>query len=467
MSTASATEPNESRIIAGFDRLTLPDQVEPATPGEPAWPTAEPGPDPAPASDPVVQLAPPVPTGSAKSADPDQSVGYDIDTDVLAERAILGSVLHAPAALTDLRTFLLPRDFATATNRAVYEALLSLHRAGALIDVAALSTEAQQLEAANENYVKLFAALRAVSPVDGRADVTDIRGVIGAITAAAPATALPYSGVYDPGAQMRIGRMVLEDSIRRQLGRLRVRMTHTVPLLAANHGVDRGERATAALIGSLEATTMQVDALAQRFADAVRRSSPADATHTEQAVAPAPSAQRRVPDRLRAIAHPLQNRAERHLIHLALHTGRMDQVPDALLNLTPDDFTDTRHANLWHTIKDLQQQGLPVNYVSVDRANRATAAHLPTLPQRTLIAMAEPPEVRPARIVRSLRTVVSNALARATAASQQTINTMTASSAPVASLLQGTREGLTAITDRARTTLTNQQAINDHVSPRR
>jgi hypothetical protein len=386
----------------------------------------------------------------------------------MPEHALLGSLLNTPTALGDLEEFLGARDFSNPDTRAVYTAIRGLHRDGALINVADMSSEARQLEAANENYLKLFTALRADPPPYGRNTISDIPRLIGEITAAAPAESVPYRGVYDPGAQMRLGRMVLEDSIRRQLNGMGVNMERAKPLVAPAQtlGPQRGERAAQTLVSNLEVIESQVDAMAQRLVAAVKHTGP-DAVAVavprvaDETVSQSAAGRIRLPDRLRAITAPLQHRAERHIIHLALHAGRMENIPEAILNLAPEDFSGSRHANTWRTIKDLQARGLPVNYVAVDRESRAGSfAHDPMLTSRVLTKMAEPPEIKPERVARSLRTVVSSALARAKTDSQYGITAVaTGTEVPVESALFNVKKNISGLAERAKTAVQQHREI--------
>ncbi|CAL9677705.1 hypothetical protein SUDANB95_08032 (plasmid) [Actinosynnema sp. ALI-1.44] len=473
--TAPARPPTAVQDAATQDAAT-PDAATPdaATP-DAATPDATTPDATTPATSAVDEAAPAVDEaapGDGTRGDSDEAgeaTAYRYDPDLLPEHALLGSLLHAPRALDELAAFLGPRDFSNPDTQAVFTTLRGLYQSGALFDVAALTTDADRLQAANENVVKLWTALKASPPPYGNHTVTDVPGLIGQINAAAPVESVPYRGVYDPVAQLRLGRMVLEDSIRRQLGAMGVHMERATPLVApAQIAPDRAEKAAQAVVGNLETIEAQLTSITQRFVEAVRRTEPGaansatEAAEAEQTEAVAASARRwRVPDKLQWLTQPLQHRAELHVLHLALHAGRMRDVPQQVLDLQPEHFSDTRHANIWRTIQDLRRRELPVNYVSVFRETRdAGFAHQPVLSDRALTRLADPPEIRPDRVARSLRTLVASALARATKEGRQAIASAAADrDRPVREVLDEVRKDVNALGARAKTALAQHQQI--------
>ena len=58
----------------------------------------------------------------------------DLTWDPAAEQSVLGSILLSPACLPTVERSLRPADFRLASDRAVYEAVLSLERAGGSVD---------------------------------------------------------------------------------------------------------------------------------------------------------------------------------------------------------------------------------------------------------------------------------------------------------------------------------------------
>jgi hypothetical protein len=280
---------------------------------------------------------------------------------------------------------------------------------------------------------------------------------------AAPPESIPFRGVYDPAAQIRIGRMVLEDSVRRQLGGLGVHLQRATSLVAPTQSAPhRAERSAQTLVSNLETIEAQLASMTRRLVSAVVRTGP-NGTVTgpaEHAIARA-TGRWRLPDRLRVITEPLLHRAERHLLHLALHAGNLDGVPDNILALAPEDFSSPRHANTWRVIQHLQQHGLPVNYVALHwAAHEPGLAHLPVLSDKDLLRMAEPPQIKPERVARSLRTVVTASLARARASGQATVKDLAASTdMPVEAALAQVRHEVGGLAERARTAVDRHREI--------
>ena len=457
----TAKPADQPAIVNGFDRLTAATAApSPTAPAQPA--PEQPTP---PTSQPAVTEQP----GAAAAEEP---TPYSDSPHLLPEHALLGSLLHVPEALDDLEQFLGVRDFSTPATRAIYATLRGLHRAGALFDLAAMPTEAQRLHAANENHLRLLTALRATPPPFTPISVANVPRVLAELIAAAPVQSVPFRGVYDPGAQLRLGRMVLEDSCRRQLRAMGVLMTRATPLVTpANHAPERSHRATQTIISNLERIHGQLETMTKRLTQAVQRTGPsAVGAATKAGVhrrVDLPAPRHRMPDRLRALSAPLQHRAERHILHLALHAGRMDDIPQEILNLTPDDFTNTRHANLWRTITDLQARGLPVNYVAVFRETRTSGfAHRPMPSDRMLTRMAQPPDITTTRVARSLRTLITTALFRATNNSNRVVSALASDTTlPVDAALGQAKDELSALAARANTTLQQHRRITTHPTP--
>jgi DnaB-like helicase N terminal domain len=381
---------------------------------------------------------------------------------LLPEYALLGSLLHAPAAVEQLEAFLGVRDFSRPDTRAVYATLRGLHKSGLLFDVATLPTEAERLHAANENQLRLFAALRARPPLYTSIAVADVPEVVGRLNAAAPAAALPYRGVYDSSAQLGLGRMVLEDSCRRQLTAMRVLFRRPTPLvLPTQNSARRAERTAHAMAANLDQLHVQLGSLAQRLTQAVHRTPQTSVPDQAVRGAAARGANLRLP------SGPLRRRAELHILHLALHAGRMQEIPDELLKLAPEDFSTKEHANLWRTMIDLRQRGLPVNYVSVFREAHAEGfAHGPMLSDRALTRLAEPPSFQPGRIARSLHTVLTAAIARTSRDVRTALNAAATNPALDAALTQ-TASRVAELAGRARTVAQQHRLANTHLAQER
>jgi hypothetical protein len=239
-------------------------------------------------------------------------------------------------------------------------------------------------------------------------------------------------------------------------------MQRTRPLIApATITPERTQRAAHTLATNVQQLHSQLDRLADRLARAVTRTT---ATSTAAPPPSPPHQPTRTAGPLRPISAALQRRAERHILHLALHTGRASGLPTELQALQPEDFTTTRHANLWRTIQDLHNQGLPINYVSVFHATRAAGfPHSPMPTERSLTRMAQPPETTPDRITRSLRILTTAALTRATKHTQRTLNTLAAdTSTPVDTLLNHAKTSLDALATHANTTAGQPATTRSH-----
>ncbi|WP_309114672.1 hypothetical protein [Saccharothrix sp.] len=371
------------------------------------------------------------------SGQPDRGVGeaatetqtapaerIDFGPDLQPEYALLGSLMHAPKGMDNLR-FLRWRDLPDRDTQAIYQTLRGLHGSGSLIDLNDVP-QARRAEAASENHVKLYAALRDKTYTHH--EVTDPAKIVARMNDAAPATALPFDGVYNPAAQTQLGLKVFEESVLRQLSRLEVdikRDTPLVPLPTVTAG--RTEAVLKARLDNLEVLSTRVERISARLADATRRAGlevVADTPQSAKAVAEdAKQGRKGVPDRWRRFTSPLQHRAERHILHLALHAGMLDKIPQEVLDLAPEHFTDSRHANMWRAIQDLRQRGGEyVNYAALRlEARKPDFAHKPILSREDLARMAEGPPVKRERIKRSLLLVVNSAIERDTKATRAAV----------------------------------------------
>jgi len=413
--------------------------------------------------------------GARNAPPPEPPTPYSYNPDLLAEHALLGSLMYAPQAIVELDTFLGVRDFSTPTTRALYATLRGLHASGALFDVAALRTEGARLDAANENRLRLFTALRTTPSPFTDITVPNMPQVLNSLVQAAPPECLPFRGVYDPGAQLRMGRMVLEDSCRRQLQAIGVMLRRTEPLVTpAQQPSNRAERHTQNLTGHLDVVQTQLRSMTDRLVQATRRTGPNSPTvsgvhpgrRAEATAARAETRRWRLPAPIRALTEHRLRRAELHVIHLALNCGRMRTVPPEILNLRPDDFTDPRHANTWRTIQDLHRRHLPVNYVSVFHASRTHPAHQPGLSDRALLTLAAPPNIKPERVAHSLATVTTAALSRATHRTSRAITAITTGPAvTVQDALDHVTRDVTTLAARATTAGGLHRATTTHHTP--
>lgn len=393
----------------------------------------------------------------------------------VVEHALLGTLLLSPGGLAQVETFLGPRDFASTDTRAVYESVRGLHAAGLLFDVAALPVE-QRPVAAAENYQRVRSVLGTSGGRFTRTPVPRPEQVLAQLHTAAPPEGIELRGVFEPGMHVRLARAVLEDSCRRAVAAAGVtlrRPTKSVPLSTAQP--TRRLRNTQTLVESLTRLHDRLDILATRLHRATRHTNPAwQPTRGEQppdrTPAPAPERRERLGRNWPSWARPLRTRAERHLVHLALHCGRMREVPDEVLTLSPEHFVDPRSADLWRAISEVRQSGEPVNYVTVLRhvanlsPDEVAGRHLS---QWSLRDLAAAPDTTPPRIARSLRVVTTAALADLTRQTEATLSAAIASTATTHEVLQRATAGVEALSGLATQSVRLQQAAHHHTQPGR
>ncbi|RJQ66183.1 hypothetical protein D5S17_35755 [Pseudonocardiaceae bacterium YIM PH 21723] len=468
---ASPTEAARARVLTQVRAINV---VDPGKPNAAQQPIAtntpevelESQPEPRPA-EPVVeqsvgQAAIPVPESPAITP-------YRYNPALMPEHALLGSLLCAPEALEGLEKFLKVSDFSTPDTQALYSAIRGLHLQKNLYDVTSFPKDRQET-AAYQNLWNLYAALRAVPPVFGPHQIRDIHALIAQCTAAAPVETIPFRGVYDQGAQHRLGRMVLEDSIRREMATMGVRMQRAVPRVPAVpvFASLRAEHAALGLVDNLEHMQEQAEELSQRLIAAIHVTGPdADVASAPQLagvpVEPTAGNRRPLPAGVRALTAPTLHRAERHLIHLALHSGIRTDILRDILNFTPRDFTSTAHANTWRVIKDLHSRGEPVSWEAVWRAARSEEHDRhPIMSDKAYEKLRRPPEIKEERVARSLRTVVTSALARARTDSQRAIGTLTHSAMPVEAALSQLKTELDGLTSKGTAAVQHHRDITRH-----
>jgi hypothetical protein len=416
-------------------------------------------PEPAPANTPSASAAAretPEPSAIDNPED-DEPTLYTYDENLLAAHALLGSLVHAPAAHDELEKFLEARDFANADLRAVYLTVRGLWTNGELVDVVAMQTPAERLEAASRNQLRVMQALQTNRFTS--ITVLNIPGLLADLAAAAPPEAVPFRGVYDPRAQIRLGRMVLEDSIRRRVGTLGVSLRTRAPQVDLRD-LPRQQRPPIGVRSNLLTVANDLEAMSERLTRAADRTGPAEISGDAALQLAAQSVARRRPPRPGLISTIRLHRAERDLIHLALHSGPDGGVLN--LGIEPQDFTHPRHVNTWHAIQRVQQRGEPVNAVSVFYEVR-TLATRPVLSDRQLMRMTYPPP-NTNRIARSLRAMVNSALTRSAAAGRRALETLAANrTVPVEGVLAQAKEEVVALAERATTAggqhrmITNEQ----------
>ncbi|ATY17109.1 hypothetical protein CU254_41775 (plasmid) [Amycolatopsis sp. AA4] len=376
------------------------------------------GPRPEAASEPAAAAKPPEAAGEAK-AEEDKPTRYTYNPNLLPQHALLGSLIHTPNAIDDIEKFLGPRDFSESSLRALYTTIRGLAHTNGLQEVNAIEGDEERMQAAKDNYVALLEALHDQRFTD--AVIPNLATVVGQVNAAAPADTVSYRGVYDPGAQMRLGRMVLEDSVRRHVESLGVQMVRPSPLIRPSFFRRRTGTAED-MLSNLTTVTASLEKLAERLARAVERTGPSGESYQDLDRAVEFAAQPYQPSGLRALGAPLVRRAERHLIHLALHSGTgLD------LGLTPEDFSSSEHANTWAAIQRVQEKGHSVNYVSVFEELRPVPGQpsLPVLSDTELTRIFNTaPNKSESKIERSLRTVFDASLKRQSQTVRNTVQAL-------------------------------------------
>jgi hypothetical protein len=210
----------------------------------------------------------------------------------------------------------------------------------------------------------------------------------------------------------------------------------------------RQERPPIGVRSNLLAVADDLEALSERLTRAADRTGPAEISGDAALQLAAQAVARRRPPRPGLISTIRLHRAERDLIHLALHSGPDGGVLN--LGIEPQDFTHPRHVNTWLAIQRVRQRGEPVNAVSVFYEVRTLAAG-PLLSDRQLMRMAYPPP-NSNRIARSLRAVVNSALSRSAAAGRRALETLAADrTVPAEGVLAQAKEEVVTLAERAKT----------------
>jgi hypothetical protein len=379
---------------------------------------------------------------------------YRANPHLLTEHALLGSLIHSPAGLNDMAKFLVGGDFSSRELGAVYLTVRGLVQAGELTDVSTIKDRTEQRWACAGNRMRVLDAL--VNQRFTTTPLTDPEGLIVQLADAAPAETVPYRGVYDPSAQMRMARDVLADAIRRKLTDMGVHIQHRERLMGRPwRTAARQELAALSLHSNLVSAQTNLDRMTERWSQAVDRTGTNIGAQAATEVAAAAATARR-PARPGPIAAFRLRRAERHLIHLALHTGHhLDG------DIRPEYFTTPEHRNTWRLLMDIRDRGEPVNRVSLYNETLrnpdigAVMSH-----EDTFNKMRVAPDTRPQRIANSLRTVVNAALSRAAKDAGAAVSTAATNRAvPIEGLLDYADQRVHALQGRATTASATHQKI--------
>jgi hypothetical protein len=380
---------------------------------------------------------------------------YRANPHLLTEHALLGSLIHAPDGLNDMAKFLVGDDFSSRELSAVYLTVRGLVQARELTEVSTLEDRTEQRWACAGNKMRVLDAL--VNQRFTTTPLADPEGLILQLADAAPAETVPYRGVYDPSAQMRMARDVLADAIRRKVSEMGVRMQRRTPMLRPLSTAGRQELAALSLHSNLESAQVNLDRMTMRWSHAVDRAGTNIGAQAATEVAAAAATARR-PARPGPIAAFRLRRAERHLIHLALHTGHhLDG------DIRPEYFTVPEHRNTWRLLMEIRDRGEPVNRVSLYNETNRTPDIGPVMSHEdTFNKMRVAPDSRPHRIAGSLRTVVNAALHRAAKDAGAAVSTVATNRAvPVEGLLDFADQRVHALMGRATTASAAHQKIAD------
>ena len=348
--------------------------------------------------------------GDPAGADEEASAWLN-DPSLVPAEALLGSAIHSPDTLGDLAKFLRHDDFprsGVAPSRPpvlgdVYQTLQGLYKDGQLQDCSTLATDSKRMAAAHANHLRVVRALRQAEYIP--VGFTNPAKVVARLTEAAPPQAIGFGRLHDPSAQVRMGRMVLEESIRRKIvdagGSLRRSTTGLLarlnPARSANHA--------AAVLDNLEE-------IAQRLARAGGSSTPDAGQDELNALLSTYRAERLPP--IPPISRPFVLRAEAVILKAALRGDA------SVLQFSPEDFSTREHATAWSAIKALQAAGHPINYVTVFHQIRELPEphrfHGPSaVALKELEGLIESRPPSPRQVMRALRTVSHSTLQRATA----------------------------------------------------
>jgi predicted transcriptional regulator len=387
---------------------------------------------------------------------------YDRNPDLMPEHALLGSALHAPQILDDVQMFLRPRNFSLPETRATYETLVGLRAEHLLLDVRGVA-EPQRMRAAFENRINLRRAL--LDAPNKYTQITLDRAAVDRVLLniddAAPLDTLGTRSVYNPAAQLQLGRLVLEKATDRTLRASGLAIEQSQPLTPVRFSARVGRDAKA-MIAALERVDKNLDSISHQWQEASLVLGPdrrADGL-ADQEVAASSAKRWKVPDRLLRITNPQRHRAERDLLHLMMHCGDLSDVPQAVLDLSPDVFSDSRHATTWRVIQSLHERGERITYPMVaDQLHGKAFAENPGLPDGALIRMSRRPDLPVSKIGRALRAVTQSALARAKADFQYGLAALSTDRlAPGQQAVATARQLVSGVRDRAEVVARNAPA---------
>jgi len=308
----------------------------------------------------------------------------------LAERALLGALLHNPHRTTELNPWLHAHDFADPAHQAIYTTIGGLHDAGQLHPTNRSTPQDGQRHAITQNVLAVRDALRTQRGTAG-VEYIGYDQLVELYQAGSAATTAQY---------IRYGRMILETSIRRQLHTWAIHLEHAVTAETDHTPLPRA------------ATTRQLAALTTQALQ------PNELAINPLATSPPPNILDTPPAQLPS---KLVERAERHLIHAVIadphprHTSLLEL-------LHPEDFVaSTAHANTWRAIQTLARRGDPIDPVTVaSETEPLTSDPSQRLAARDLATMRTPPHGDTHRAIATVaRSALTNHARRARLGIQQ------------------------------------------------
>lgn len=272
----------------------------------------------------------------------------------LAEQALLGALLRRPDLLDDLDGWLDATDFADPAHRAVHTAIQTCRDRTTSRDGATPTSR----HAPNAVLTGVRAHLldhRALPP--GASPGQLLASLVDSATAAT-----------GPAHATRYARIVLHDSLRRQLLAWGTRLVHAAHTTEPEHAL---RDVTAAMAADLDHLAHKTQPRNERT-HTLTSAAPARGAHGNRAVEPTATTAPPLP-------RALVERAERHLIHAVL-ADPVWQRDDILRRLQPEDFhAHPAHAATWQAIRELHDAGELIDPVLV-------AWHLTTTPTTTAAA---------------------------------------------------------------------------------
>lgn len=287
------------------------------------------------------------------AADPRSQAAGD-----LAAQALLGALLWEPSRTRDVSDWLEPADFEHWAHRAIYQTLTGLIADGrpvALQDLPGILARGEYHDAHVDS--------TGIGPLSASAVHTLL-----AMTPATPDRAHRDQGGTARSEHVRYARIVLDNSVRRQVTAAGTRIEQLGRAAAeydAQHGADAMNPALSGVRAALERLGGRV---AQAHSDGVSivdaLSGPPQIPLLTQPAEPAAGmSAAAVPNATAAPSSAEIERAERALVGACLVSSEVRSA--AAEWLRPEDFASADAAQTWRVVLDMIQRGDPVDFVLV------------------------------------------------------------------------------------------------------